>query len=165
MRIGLGESDLERSGFENSARVNRRLLRGRFGRMITRHLEHAPTPLRKSVLHELETQFPDEFAATQASMFRASTNISVTNSLYHYYALMTGRAVQQLDARVKYVDTTQRAGLASLVRLLKRRNYDFFCLNDNSFPEVPADERAAVVGRFLQRYFGIPAPWEVPEPL
>lgn len=160
IRIGMGESDPTRSGFENSARVNRRLLRERFGTVITRHLEHAATPLRKSVLLEMEQEFADEFARTQASTFRASDNISVTNSLYHYYALMTGRAVHQQAARVGYVDTTSRAGLATLPGMLKRRATDFFCLNDGSFPEVPAAERAELVRGFLSRYFAIPAPWE-----
>ena len=37
-RIGLGTNDLQRSGFENAARVNRELLQHRFGRVTTRHL-------------------------------------------------------------------------------------------------------------------------------
>jgi Stealth protein CR2, conserved region 2/Stealth protein CR4, conserved region 4/Stealth protein CR3, conserved region 3/Stealth protein CR1, conserved region 1 len=161
-RIGLGESDPGRSGYENAARVNRRLMKERFGVVITRHLEHAATPLRRSVLEEMETEFPDDFARTQRSAFRASTDISVTNSLYHYYSLMTGRAVQQENARVKYVDTTSRSELAELPRLLKNRSHDFFCLNDGSYPEVSADERAHIVVDFLERYFPIPAPWELP---
>jgi UDP-glucose 4-epimerase len=44
--------------------------------------------------------------------------------------------------------------------MLKNRSDDFFCLNDGSFPEVSADERAAIVVEFLKRYFPIPAPWE-----
>ncbi|MBT1635871.1 stealth family protein [Clavibacter michiganensis] len=159
-RIGLGDNDSDRSGFENSARVNRRLLMERFGRLITRHLEHAATPLRKSVLLELEQEFAEDFHRTQLSRFRSSTDISVTNSLYHYYAQMTARAVQQENAKVAYVDTTSRAGLDMLPGLLKRRSQDFFCLNDGSFPEVPADERQARVQDFLERYYGIPAPWE-----
>ncbi|OUE27922.1 stealth family protein [Clavibacter michiganensis] len=159
-RIGLGDNDSDRSGFENSARVNRRLLMDRFGRLITRHLEHAATPLRKSVLLELEREFAEDFHRTQLSRFRSSTDISVTNSLYHYYAQMTARAVQQESAKVTYVDTTSRAGLDLLPGLLKRRSQDFFCLNDGSFPEVPADERQARVQDFLERYYGIPAPWE-----
>jgi UDP-glucose 4-epimerase len=73
---------------------------------------------------------------------------------------MTARAVQQENAKVLYVDTTSRAGLDLLPGLLKRRSQDFFCLNDGSFPEVPADERQARVQEFLERYYGIPAPWE-----
>jgi hypothetical protein len=84
----------------------------------------------------------------------------VTNSLYHYYALMTGRAVQNEAAKVLYVDTTLRSGLAKLPTLLKKRKFDFFCLNDGSFPEVTAEERGRVVGEFLDSYFPVPAPWE-----
>ncbi len=159
-RIGLGDNDSDRSGFENSARVNRRLLMDRFGRLLTRHLEHAATPLRKSVLLELEQEFAEDFHRTQLSRFRSSTDISVTNSLYHYYAQMTARAVQQENAKVAYVDTTSRAGLDLLPGLLKRRSQDFFCLNDGSFPVVPAEERQERVQEFLERYYGIPAPWE-----
>ncbi|GGF92117.1 exopolysaccharide phosphotransferase CpsY [Rhodococcoides trifolii] len=159
-RIGLGTNDEKRSGFENAARVNRRLLMQRFGRVTTRHLEHAPVPLRRSVMYELEKEFPDEFAATAASTFRASSNISVTNSLYHYYALLSGRAVVQTAASVKYIDTTMRQGLREMDRLLMKRSMDFFCLNDGSFPEIDADERASAVTDFLDRYFPIPAPWE-----
>jgi hypothetical protein len=159
-RIGLGANDPMRSGFENAARVNRRLLFERFGQLITRHLEHTAAPLRKSVLAEMERQFPQEFARTQASAYRSATDISVTNSFYHYYALMTGRAVQQEKAKVLYVDTTTRAGLDLLAGLRKKRGYDFFCLNDGSFPEVSEAERTARVIAFLERYFPIPAPWE-----
>jgi Stealth protein CR2, conserved region 2/Stealth protein CR4, conserved region 4/Stealth protein CR3, conserved region 3/Stealth protein CR1, conserved region 1 len=159
-RIGLGENDPRRSGFENAARVNRRLLRERFGRVTTRHLEHSATPLRRSVIAEMEREFPEEFAATAASTFRAATNISVTNSFYHYFALMTGRAVQRVGATVLYVDTTTYAGLGLMKRLLKKRAWDFFCLNDGSFPEVGPEERAREVRSFLDRYFPVPAPWE-----
>src|SRR5690554_3398902 len=161
-RIGLGENNAARSGFENAARVNRALLQQKFGRVITRHLEHAATPLRKSVLQELENEFPEDFARTSASAFRQATDVSVTNSLYHYYALLTGRAVQQTDAKVKYVDTTSHAGIRLMHSLLEKRSYDFFCLNDGSFPEVSADERAVEVRAFLEQYFPIPAPWEKP---
>jgi hypothetical protein len=159
-RIGLGANEPARSGFENAARVNRQLIFERFGQVITRHLEHTAVPLRKSVLQEMEREFPEDFARTQASQFRSSTDISVTNSFYHYYALMTGRAVQQEKAKVLYVNTTTREGLDLLLMLRKKRGYDFFCLNDSSFPEVSAAERAERVTSFLERYFPIPAPWE-----
>ncbi|WP_241726883.1 stealth family protein [Dietzia sp. SLG310A2-38A2] len=159
-RIGLGLNKDERSGFENSARVNRRLLQDRFGSLTTRHLAHAPTPLRKSVMAEMEREFPEEFVATAASRFRKSDNISVTNSLYHYYALMSGRAVVQKSARHRYIDTTTNAGLRKLQSLLEKRKADFFCLNDSSTSEVDPATRARVMTRFLRDYFPIPAPWE-----
>jgi hypothetical protein len=160
-RIGLGVNSPERSGFENAARVNRALLRERFGRVTTRHLEHAPTPLRRSVLFEMEQEFAEDFARTAASPFRAATDISVTNSLYHYYALMTGRAVVQPNARVKYVETTLKSSLKQMNTLLRTRSQDFFCLNDGSEPEISIETRISAVLDFLNSYYPIAAPWEV----
>ena len=160
VRIGGGAPGPLRSGHENAARNNRRLLAERFGYVITRHLAHAPVALRRSVLAELEAEFPDEFAATQASRFRSATDISVTNSLYHYYALLTGRAVPLEKARARYIDTTTYDGLKSLAGLSARRDADFFCLNDGSEPEVDEAHRAATVSGFLEAYFPDPAPWE-----
>ncbi|GAA1346528.1 stealth family protein [Falsarthrobacter nasiphocae] len=159
-RIGLGDNHLDRSGFENAARVNRRLLFERFGRITTRHLEHTAAPLRVSVLKEMRQEFAEEFIQTSASRFRQKDNISVTNSLYHYYTLLTGRSVQKVGAKVTYVDTTMYSGLKTLEKLLRKRNQDFFCLNDGSFPEVPAQERQERVVGFLEAYFPFPAPWE-----
>jgi UDP-glucose 4-epimerase len=166
-RIGLGEPDSARSGFENAARVNRALLRERFGRVTTRHLEHAATPLRRSVLAALEAEFPDDFARTARSAFRSATDISVTNSLYHYYALMTGRAVVQTEASVRYIETTLATAPAEMERLLKSREYDMFCLNDGSKPEISVRKRTKSVREFLESYFSVVAPWEkaiTPEP-
>ena len=159
-RVGLGSNNLERSGYENAARVNRELLRGKFGAVTTRHLEHAPTPLRRSVLAEMELEFAEDFARTAGSPFRASTDISVTNSLYHFYALLTGRAVVQPNARVKYVETTLKSSLRQMTTLLANRSQDFFCLNDGSAPEISVEERLSAVLDFLNSYFPIPAPWE-----
>lgn len=161
VRIGGGAAGPGRSGHENAARNNRRLLAGRFGYQITRHLAHSPAPLRRSVLAELEAEFPGEFAATQASRFRSATDISVTNSLYHYYALLTGRAVPRESARACYVDTTSRDGLSLLASLSARRDADFFCLNDGSESEVDETCRITTVSNFLAGYFPYPAPWEL----
>jgi len=136
------------------------LLANHFGHVITRHLEHTPVPLRRSVLLEMEQRFGEDFARTRASRFRAATDISVTNSLYHYYALLTGRAVPQETATMRYVDTTCHTGLALLGGLGASRDTDFFCLNDGSFPEVAEVERVRAVSEFLQAYFPDPAPWE-----
>lgn len=159
-RVGLGGNDPSRSGFENAARVNRTLLQERFGRITTRHLEHSAAPLRKSVMFELEDEFAEAFARTTASPFRSATDISVTNSFYHYYALMTGRAVVQTQARVLYIETTLRSALKAMRRLLKRRDVDMFCLNDGSKPEIGVEERTTAVIDFLERYYPFPAPWE-----
>lgn len=162
VRIGLGTSGPERTGHDNAMRVNRALLRERFGRTITRHLEHCAAPLRRSVMAELEREFAADVARTAASPFRSDADISVTNSLYHYYALFTGRAVTQTELRVRYVETTLASSAARLRRLERRRRSEMFCLNDGSEPEIPEEARVATVTAFLERYFPAPGPWELP---
>ncbi|MAP64481.1 MAG: sugar phosphotransferase [Microbacterium sp.] len=160
VRIGAGGPNADRSGHDNGLRVNRALLRTRFGRTITRDLEHCATPLRRSVMAELEATFPEEFARTAGSRFRSATDISVTNSLYHYYALMTGRAVPTTRPRTRYVQTTMLSGLRRMERLAGRDEVDMFCLNDGGEVEVPEEVRAETVRATLEGMFPIPAPWE-----
>ena len=73
---------------------------------------------------------------------------------------LTGRAVQNRTSSVLYVDTTTHKGLATMKGLLKHPDWDFFCLNDGSFPEVGPEERARKVRSFLEQYYPTPAPWE-----
>ena len=86
---------------------------------------------------ELEQTFADDFARTAASRFRSATDISVTNSLYHYYALMTGRAVTTRRPRVRYVQTTLAESLRRMERLANRTDVDMFCLNDGGSAADP----------------------------
>ena len=112
------------------------------------------------MLAELEREFPADFARTAASRFRAAEDISVTNSLYHYYALLTGRAVTQSGLRVQYVETTLAESAGRLRQLERRRRHEMFCLNDGNQPEIPEEVRVAAVTSFLERYFPVPGPWE-----
>ncbi len=162
VRIGAGDPRIERSGHDNGLRVNRALLKERFGRVIVRDLEHCAAPLRRSVMSELEQTFPDDFRRTAASRFRASTDISVTNSLYHYYAMFTGRAAPTAVPRTRYVQTTLARSLADMERLAKRRDIDMFCLNDGGETEVPEEIRVRSLRDVLERMFPIRAPWEIP---
>lgn len=160
VRIGVGPTTPVRSGHDNGLRVNRALLRERFGRTIVRDLEHCATPLRRSVMAELEQVFADDFARTAASRFRAATDISVTNSLYHYYALMTGRAVATTEPRTRYVQTTMTSGLRRMARIAARPDVDMFCLNDGGETEVPEAVRVQTLRATLERMFPVRAPWE-----
>src|SRR5690606_3574130 len=117
VRTGTGSPRAARSGHDNALRVNRALLQERFGRTIVRDLDHGAAPLRRSVMYELEREFPADIARTAASRFRSATDVSVTNCLYHHYALATGRAVISTTPRVRYCQTTTAAGLRRMERL------------------------------------------------
>ena len=160
VRIGAGGSARAPQRARQRAAREPRLLRERFGRTITRDLEHCATPLRRSVMDELERAFPEDFARTAASRFRSATDISVTNSLYHYYAQFTGRAIATTRPRVRYVQTTLAASLAGMERLARRRDVDMFCLNDGGAGEMPEELRVRTVTGILERMFPVRAPWE-----
>ncbi|MBB2974895.1 hypothetical protein FHX49_000436 [Microbacterium endophyticum] len=161
VRIGTGNRALHRSGHDNALRLNRELLQERFGRTIVRDLEHCATPLRRSVMQELEQVYPEDFARTAASRFRAATDISVTNCLYHYYALFTGRAVATTAPHTRYVQTTLADSLRKIERL-DDGTIDMFCLNDGGETEVPEEVRVRVLSDALERMFPVRAPWELP---
>ncbi|CAN5465565.1 hypothetical protein BH10ACT7_BH10ACT7_18410 [soil metagenome] len=74
---------------------------------------------------------------------------------------MTGRAVVQESATVKYIETTLASAPAEMDHLLRNLDFDFFCRNDGSAPEISVERRTKTVRAFLERYFGIPAVWEV----
>ncbi len=160
VRIGTGAPHPGRSGHDNGLRVNRALLQERFGRVITHDLEHCAVPMRRSIAAELEREFAVDYARTAASRFRSASDISVTNSLYHYYALLTGRAVLTREPRVQYVQTTQLESLRIMERLVTRRDTDMFCLNDGSTPEMPEEMRVRALRSCLERAFPVRAPWE-----
>ena len=145
-------------------RVNRALLRERFGRTITRHLEHCPVPLRKSVLAELEAAFPEDFARTAASRFRSGTDISVTNSLAPYFGLFTGHAVQQTDAAgaVRADDARERGRNARAGWSVVGRP-TCSASTTESTRRSPRTSASTMLTRFLERYFPTPAPWEHPD--
>ena len=84
----------------------------------------------------------------------------MTNSLYHYYALMTGRAVATCEPRVRYVQTTLAASLRRMERLAERGDIDMFCLNDGGESEMPEHVRVQRLRGTLERMFPIRAPWE-----
>ncbi|MFG6401955.1 stealth conserved region 3 domain-containing protein [Microbacterium sp. P04] len=160
VRIGAGAPDAARSGHDNALRINRALLQERFGRVITHDLEHSAVPMRRSIAAELEQTFAADYARTAGSRFRSATDVSVTNSLYHYYSLFTGRAVVTTEPRVRYIQTTRLDSLRRMERLLDRRDTDLFCLNDGSEPEIPEEVRVRALRSCLERYFPVQAPWE-----
>jgi hypothetical protein len=130
--------------------------------VILRDLEHCAAPMRRSVAAEVEREFADDIARTAASRFRSATDVSVTNSLYHYYALMTGRAIATTEPRVQYVQTTMASSLKKMRRLEQRRDADMFCLNDGGETEVPEELRVRMLRETLERMFPVRAPWETP---
>jgi hypothetical protein len=138
---------------------NRRLLAAKFGVTITQVFQHVPYPLRRSVLSEIEAEFPQEWAATMGSRFRSQQDLSPVSNLHHYYAYHSGRALPGA-VRYGYIQLAVPDLAARLSRVLARRDWDAFCLNDAYSTEEELAYQHAVLLPFLESYFPVPSPYE-----
>ncbi|MDX3232830.1 stealth family protein [Streptomyces sp. ME19-01-6] len=138
---------------------NRALLEGRFGATVTQKLKHTPHALRRSVLAEIEREFPGPYRATMASRVRSASDISLPSALHHYYAFLTGRAVPA-PLRYDYFDLARPGIPARLARLLRSRQCQAFCLNDTVSCERDLADQLALLRPFLDAYFPVPSPLE-----
>lgn len=149
-RFGLGEVSAEDQPVDAAAKRNSTLLEQRFGRVPTTKFKHTPIPQRRSLLDELEREFPEAFARTAASRFRSPDDHSIPSSLHHHYALLTGRAVVG-GMRYTYLNLADSDAVRLRTRaLLAHRNFDSFCVNDTTEAEEEAEEH---ITGFLSDYF------------
>ncbi|MER6154625.1 stealth family protein [Streptomyces sp. NPDC001868] len=138
---------------------NRALLKERFGKVITQPMEHIPYALRRSAMDEAERDFPEAWARTSASRFRAMTDLSPTSSFALYYAALTGRA-QPGSMPFTYLQLAVPDLADRLARLLDGRNQDTFCLNDAFSTPEDIEAQQELLDGFLTSYFPTPSPYE-----
>lgn len=152
-----------RSPSDNPAEVagknNRALLRHRWPNLVTHKLRHAPYPLLRSVLEEMEKTYPQQFEATASHQFRHPDDHSVASSLFSYYAYLQRRALPaQLSFRYVDISRPSTRDVATGLRRIERDRPQVFCLNDVEGDVPPATE--TVVRTFLSTMFPVPSPYE-----
>ncbi|WP_405552000.1 stealth family protein [Streptomyces sp. NBC_01171] len=147
------------SPVDAACKNNRALLKERFGRVITQPMEHIPYPLRRSAMEEAERDFPEAWARTSGSRFRAMTDISPTSSFVLYYAALTGRG-QPGSMPFTYLQLSVPDLADRLQRLLDGRDKDSFCLNDAFSTPEDIEAQQELLDGFLNAYFPTPSPYE-----
>ena len=160
-KIGLGDPSPADAPVMSAAKRNRDLLAKHFGVTVTNKFQHVPHPLRRSVMHDLEKEFQEEFRRTASAQFRSSNDISISSSLGHYYGYITGRAVPG-SLHYFYADIARDDTPDRLTTLLRERDYDVFCLNDHDSSRIDPVSQAKIVGDFLEAYFPLPSSFEKP---
>lgn len=149
------DDDLPAIGADKNVRD---LLEQRFGRRLSTMLAHTPHPQQRSVLTELEEQFPDAIARTRRSPFRGAGDVAMATSLHHYYAFFSGRAV---PSRLTYRGVTLGGpDLKERLRALTERRFQTFCLNDSLVDAPEPERKSRILSRFLERYFPEPSSFE-----
>jgi hypothetical protein len=147
---------------EHAARNNRRLLQERFGRINVNKMKHAAHALQREVLAEIAEASPESVEATASHQFRHPDDLSMTSSLHHYWAYLSGRAAPWPLA-LFYADLTMPSTPIRLRELLRSRDRDMLCLNDTDGTEAERHLRDQVCRQFFEAYFPVPSPFELPE--
>lgn len=136
----------------SAAKNNRSLIEAEFGRTFGNKLKHTPHAQLKSVLQEMEKQFPRAFRQVGLSKFRSHSDLAVLSGLAQRYAEATSRGLVGA-IRYGYVDISKPALRRVLNRWARNRSFDVFCLNDTAMHEVDEEARDAIVHDFLESYF------------
>jgi len=142
------------------------LLDARFGRRSRRQLKFAPLAVDRDRWIEMIDAWPEAFARTSASRFRAARNVAPEH-LYPHFALAAGHGVRVPPltmARHAWYQPLNNALPLQAIGMARLRWFapKFACLNDN-FGARPHDSAVRVVRRALERWFPSPSPFEVPD--
>ncbi|MFF7755780.1 stealth family protein [Streptomyces sp. NPDC007971] len=138
---------------------NRAIVQERFGRLLVQKMRHVPHALRRTVLDEIEEDFPEQHRMTAATRFRGPDDLAVTSSLYHYYAFHTQRALPS-ELTYAYIDVSLPNSANRLDQLLLKRDKKVFCLNDTCSTESDYDRCNRLLKSFLDVYFPVPSRFE-----
>src|SRR5262249_26468727 len=140
------------------------LLDQRFGRRRRRQLKFAPLALDREPWSEMGREWPDAFARTSSSRFRAAGTVAPEH-LYPYFLLESGRGVRvprATMARHAWYQPLNNATPLQAIGMARLRwcAPKFACLNDN-FGARPNPAAVSVVQRALERWFPRASRFEV----
>ncbi len=147
------------SASDQAADNGRALILAAFGRRTQYKLEHAPYPLRVSVMAAAADRWSGRIEATTASRFRHSDDVSVASGLAQHLALSTGFAVFG-DLDVGYVDLQHPRLQWFLDAFAATTDFDTWCVNDTDRPRPGVADAGRRLDCFLRSRFPEAAPWE-----
>lgn len=146
-----------------AAKNNRALIERDFGQTLVHSFLHAPHPLRRSVLADIEQRYQHASHVVAANRLRSHDDISIASSLHHYFGFHTLRSVPG-SISCGFVNVGLSEHKARLNRILTVRPHDVFCLNDYHDGDVSEDEQDAILSAFLPSYFPVPSQFETGSP-
>jgi hypothetical protein len=128
----------------------------------SRTFAHAPRPLLRSVLFELEGLAPELFAGVRSTVFRTWDQPTIVSDFVIRWALAHG-VTRMRDYRHSYLSTGDADIGQQLDRLVcPADGLDFFCINDTTDNAPAHDARLALVREALQQLFPLPSSFEQP---
>lgn len=125
-----------------------------------RTFSHCPRPMLRSVLYELERQWPEIFEAVRSTVFRAWDKPTVVSDFVLRCKLIQGRAKIRNYSHV-YFSTGASDGAEQLGNLYAGLGrLDFFCINDTTDDAPTHDPRLVAVRQTLAKMFPVASEFE-----
>lgn len=107
------------------------LLQKDFNFRPVKKLHHAPFPLLKSKLEEIEKLYPHEISETRRNKFRAPNDVPLATTLHAYYCLATNHGKTK-TIKARYIDIGDPlfVFLTHPLSPLMKKKYTVYCLNE-----------------------------------
>ena len=126
-----------------------------------RTFAHAPRPMLKSVLFELEQSAAHMFEQVRSTVFRSWLKPTIVSDFVLRWAL-AHEVAKIRDYSHLYVSTGDTGKAGQLEELVSSfGTLDFFCVNDTTDDAQPHDPRLAKVRQALQQMFAHPSSFEL----
>lgn len=143
----------------SAAKHGREFMLKQHGRTVTNKFKHTPHPQLRSVLEEMEAEYPDLFRAVASSKFRSPDDYSIASSLYHYHAFAKQRAVVGGIA-YDYLDIASPRAALRLEWFSYQARLDVVCLNDTDVGAASQKQVSKLLTDFLDTRFSIESSFE-----
>src|SRR5690606_11453727 len=132
-----------------------------FGVQFDRKMKHVPMAMKRSVLEEMESHYPEIFERTRAARFRSRRDFSIPSMLAHYYAIATGRGVEWENVAGEYMYAdTGRSDFPHRIQAIRKVQPTFLCLNVTKHTDFALDRQAGMLQTYLKDRYPIASPYE-----
>jgi len=131
-----------------------KLVEADFGFRADKKLHHAPYPLLRSTLFEIESRYGSQLLHTMRQKFRTNIDLPMATTLHAYYSLARGYGQRgHIDCRYVDIGDPLFVFLIAPLSPLRRGKYQTFCLNEVKNVGRFSGLRDYIVKDFLKRMF------------
>ena len=129
-----------------------------FGKQVVFHMKHAPYVMKKSIVHEFESQYPDILQVTSSHPFRSSDDYTLTNGVIPYFALYHNMAAAgSIHSKILYIKDDYERNFIRLDRMYLPK-VKMICVEDEVIEGSDKIDQQVVDA--LEKKFPKKAPWE-----
>jgi hypothetical protein len=144
-----GEPTPSEIGYRSAWKNTNALLNRWFSIEKRKKTAHAPFVINRRIINKLWALLEAELLRTSAQKFRSIQDYSLVASIYPYFSMYLGEAVEsEVKTKTLYLQDDIEKNLAALEDL-KQNKYKFFCLED-SCSDLAMD---GIVEQFLVEFF------------